>query len=84
MISTIKAAAQASSDPTNPELWRARRDHFVDALDPSGHHGRPEAAVIRSLVEWLGEAVPSRESRQSGPEWERSVDLATSRLLAEL
>ncbi|MET4783543.1 hypothetical protein [Glaciihabitans sp. UYNi722] len=84
LIATVRAVGQSSSDPTEPSEWRATRDGFVDALDPSGHHGDVDNELIRSLIEWLGETRPSRESRQTGTEWEKTVDDATTRLLGEL
>jgi hypothetical protein len=84
LIATLRAAAQASADPTTPLTWRTTRDRFVDLLDPSNDHQSISATEIRELIDFLGETVASRGSRQTAEEWAGSVDVAVGRLLNSL
>lgn len=81
---TLRAAAQPTSDPATPLAWRTTRDRFVDLLDPSNDHGSITPTEIREMIEFLGETVASRGSRQTPDEWAASVDVAVGRLLSSL
>ncbi|CAN5156255.1 hypothetical protein BH09ACT1_BH09ACT1_16340 [soil metagenome] len=84
LIATLRSAAQATSDPATPLAWRTDRDRFVDLLDPSNDHHAISPTEIRELIDFLGESVASRGSRQSPEEWANSIDLAVGRLLNSL
>jgi hypothetical protein len=84
LIATLRAAAQSTSDPATPLAWRTDRDRFIDLLDPSNEHRSISATEIRQLIDFLGETVASRGSRQTTDEWASSIDLAVGRLLNSL
>ena len=60
--------------------WRAARDRWLDRLDPreSLEFGESD---IRSLIDFLSEAGPSRASRRTAEEWSRQIDALVPELL---
>ena len=84
IIATLRSAAMHDSQSGTNVDWRATRDGWVDALDPS--YGAPEVGLesARELVAFLGDSAPSRESRMSATEWSASVDHLVTRLLSAL
>lgn len=84
LIATLRSAAQSTADPTTPRLWRTSRDRFVDLLDPTGDEASISSTEIRELIDFLGETVASRASRQTQEEWANSIDVAVGRLLNSL
>jgi hypothetical protein len=60
--------------------WRASRDGWLDTLDPRDSQELSEAD-IRSLIDFLSEAGPSRASRRTAAEWSRIVDALVPELL---
>jgi hypothetical protein len=60
--------------------WRAARDRWLDRLDPRENLALGEAD-IRSLIDFLSEAGPSRASRRSPAEWSRQIDTLVPELL---
>ena len=84
LITTLRAAVQARSNPSLPAEWRSTRDRWVDLFDPTGHHGDPDRQQIRELVDFLAETAPSRTSRQSSAEWFSTIEITTERLISSL
>ena len=60
--------------------WRAARDRWLDRLDPreSLEFGESD---IRSLIDFLSEAGPSRASRRTAAEWSAQIDALVPELL---
>ena len=84
IIVTLRSAAMHDGHSGTNADWRATRDGWVDALDPS--FGAPEVGreVARELIAFLGDSAPSRESRMSAAEWSTRVDHLVTRLLSAL
>jgi len=84
IIATLRSAAMHDGHSGTNADWRATRDGWVDALDPS--FGAPEVGreVARELIAFLGDSAPSRESRMSAAEWSTRVDHLVTRLLSAL
>jgi hypothetical protein len=60
--------------------WRAARDRWLDRLDPRESLVFGESD-IRSLIDFLSEAGPSRSSRRTTSEWSSQVDALVPELL---
>ena len=60
--------------------WRTARDRWLDRLDPRENLEFGESD-IRSLIDFLSEAGPSRASRRSPAEWSRQIDILVPELL---
>ncbi|MDQ1546244.1 MAG: hypothetical protein QOH69_1148 [Actinomycetota bacterium] len=60
--------------------WRAARDHWLDRLDPRESLEVGESD-IRSLIDFLSEAGPSRASRRTPAEWSSQIDALVPELL---
>jgi len=84
IIATLRSAAMHDGHSGTNADWRATRDGWVDALDPS--YGAPDLTFdeARTLVAFLGDSAPSRESRMSAAEWSTRVDHLVTRLLSAL
>jgi len=84
IIATLRSAAMSDEESGTNVDWRATRDGWVDALDPS--YGAPDIGfdAARDLIAFLGDSAPSRESRMSAAEWSASVDAVVTRLLSAL
>jgi len=84
IVATLRSAAMHEGQSGTNVEWRATRDGWVDALDPS--YGAPDLTLdeARALVAFLGDSAPSRESRMSSAEWSTHVDHLVTRLLSAL
>ena len=60
--------------------WRAARDRWLDRLDPRESLEVGESD-IRSLIDFLSEAEPSRASRRTPAEWSTQIDALVPELL---
>jgi hypothetical protein len=60
--------------------WRASRDRWLDRLDPRESREFSESE-IRSLIDFLSEAGPSRTSRRTPAEWSSQIDALVPELL---
>lgn len=76
----LRGADLPSGAAGTAEEWRVARDGWLDVLNPQGlveldHH------QVRSLIDFLSEAGPSRASRRTPAEWSRVVDSLVPELL---
>ncbi len=76
----LRGADHPSGASGSSAGWRADRDGWLDRLDPREVHELSEVD-IRSLIDFLSEAGPSRSSRRSPAEWSRVVDALVPELL---
>jgi hypothetical protein len=60
--------------------WRTARDLWLDRLDPRENLELDESD-IRSLIDFLSEAGPSRASRRTPAEWSGQIDALVPELL---
>jgi hypothetical protein len=60
--------------------WRAVRDRWLDRLDPRESLVFGESD-IRSLIDFLSEAGPSKASRRTPTEWSTQIDALVPELL---
>jgi hypothetical protein len=76
----LRGADHPSGAAGTATQWRAARDHWLDRLDPRDSLELGEAD-IRSLIDFLSEAGPSRASRRSQSEWSAQIDALIPELL---
>jgi hypothetical protein len=80
----VRTLLRAADHPTGAAgtaaAWRQARDQWLDTLDPRETLELGEAS-IRSLIDFLSEAGPSRSSRLSAGEWSRRIDELIPELL---
>ncbi|WP_213814802.1 hypothetical protein [Glaciihabitans sp. dw_435] len=77
---TLRRADHPSSGAGSAAEWRARRDRWIDALDPREVPQFSEEE-IRSLIDFLAESGPSSPSRMTPREWHNAIDALTPELL---
>lgn len=84
LATRVRALLRAADHPRGASGsagdWRAARDHWLDRLDPRESVELGESD-IRSLIDFLSEAGPSRASRRSPAEWSRQIDTLVPELL---
>jgi hypothetical protein len=84
LATRVRALLRAADHPVGASGsagdWRAARDRWLDRLDPreSLEFGESD---IRSLIDFLSEAGPSRASRRSPGEWSTQIDALVPELL---
>jgi hypothetical protein len=76
----LRGADHPSGASGTAAEWRTARDHWLDALDPRQPR-ELDAATIRSLIDFLSEAGPSRSSRRTPAEWSAAIDALVPELL---
>ncbi|MEJ1230693.1 MAG: hypothetical protein WDM88_08995 [Galbitalea sp.] len=69
----LRGADHPTGSAGSAGQWRAERDRWLDVLDPR-EALELDGAQIRSLIDFLSEAGPSRASRRSPAEWSSQVD----------
>ena len=84
LATRVRALLRAADHPRGASGtagdWRAARDRWLDRLDPRENLELGESD-IRSLIDFLSEAGPSRASRRSPAEWSRQIDTLVPELL---
>jgi hypothetical protein len=84
LATRIRALLRAADHPAGAGgtagEWRVARDGWIDRLDPreSLEFGDRD---IRSLIDFLSEAGPSKASRRTPAEWSGQVDALVPELL---
>jgi hypothetical protein len=82
----VRRAVERAGPPpatVNEAAWRRSRDDLLDDFE-AGREAEVVPARIRDLVDFLAEALPSKEARMSPREWERAVTAITDELLSLL
>lgn len=84
LATRIRALLRAADHPRGGSGsagdWRAVRDRWLDRLDPRESLELGESD-IRSLIDFLSEAGPSRASRRTTAEWSTQIDALVPELL---
>ncbi len=76
----LRAADHPRGASGSAAEWRAARDHWLDRIDPRESLELGESD-IRSLIDFLSEAGPSRASRRAPAEWSSQIDALVPELL---
>lgn len=76
----LRAADHQTGGTGTIAAWREARDQWLDTLDPRETLELGPAS-IRSLIDFLSEAQPSKSSRLSATEWSRRIDELIPELL---
>lgn len=76
----LRSADHPATASGTAATWRAERDRWLDALDPS-MPAEFDEATVRRLIDFLSESGPSRSSRKTQAEWSREVDEIVPMLL---
>ena len=76
----LRAADHPRGASGSAAEWRAARDRWLDRIDPRESLELGESD-IRSLIDFLSEAGPSRASRRAPAEWSKQIDALVPELL---
>lgn len=78
--SLLRSADHPAGASGTLQDWRGERDTWIDRLDPRNGL-RIDGEQVRSLIDFLSEAGPSRASRKTSGEWNAEIDALVPELL---